>query len=70
MATQKDIASVRAESAASNSANPVSHVTVHGPLAREGRTYRTVATARRAVDRLDATYGAITHSYSITYLTA
>ena len=46
---------------------PVAHVTVHGPLAREGRTYRTVAMARRAVDRLDATYGASSHGYTITY---
>ena len=45
----------------------VSHVTVHGPLARAGRTYRTVAAARRAVDRLDTTYGASAHGYAITY---
>lgn len=36
---------------------------VSGPLCRGGRRYRTLRLATRAVDRLDAEYGASAHSW-------
>jgi hypothetical protein len=45
----------------------VDHVMVFGPLAPDGKRCASVASARRAVGRLDAKYGASQHTYRITY---
>lgn len=45
----------------------VDHVIVTGRLVPHGKRYKTVASARRAVDRFDLEYGASAHSYKIVY---